>query len=98
MSSLISLTVNIADRQFYIKVEPENEATVRQTIDLINEKILEFKKQMPGFDMQHYISLAFMWFATQPSKQSIFNSELFYLQQEIEEIELTADKILETFE
>jgi cell division protein ZapA len=32
---------------------------------LINEKILEYKTQFSGKDMQDYISMALLWFVTQ---------------------------------
>jgi len=66
MSELIPISALIGDRTFRIKVEPKNEDQVRRTLDLINNKILEFKQQFAGKDMQDYLAMTLLWFATQP--------------------------------
>jgi cell division protein ZapA len=66
MSELIPISALIGDRTYRIKVEPQHEAQVRQTLQSINDKILEFKKQFAGKDMQDYIAMTLLWFATQP--------------------------------
>lgn len=63
-TSLIPANITIADRQFRIKVAPTDEESVRHSVKVINEKILEFKKAFPGKDMQDYISMVLVWFAT----------------------------------
>lgn len=67
MSELIPISALIGDRTFRIKVEPKNEEQVRRTLDLINTKILEFKQQFAGKDMQDYLAMTLLWFATQPA-------------------------------
>lgn len=67
MSELIPISALIGDRTFRIKVEPKNEEQVRRTLDLINNKILEFKQQFAGKDMQDYLAMTLLWFATQPA-------------------------------
>ena len=67
MSELIPLSAVIGDRTYRIKVEPSDEAAVRQTLKLINDKIVELKSIYVGKDMQDYISMTLLWFATQPS-------------------------------
>ncbi|MGA1646595.1 MAG: cell division protein ZapA [bacterium] len=66
MSELIPISALIGDRTYRIKVEPKHEEQVRQTLQLINDKILEFKQQFAGKDMQDYIAMTLLWFATQP--------------------------------
>jgi cell division protein ZapA len=44
---------------------PSDEETVRKVLKTINEKILEFKTQFAGKDMQDYISMVLIWYATQ---------------------------------
>ena len=66
MSELIPISALIGDRTFRIKVEPRNEEQVRRTLELINTKILEFKQQFAGKDMQDYLAMTLLWFATQP--------------------------------
>ena len=70
MSELIPITAAIADRTYRIKVEPSDEAAVLNTIKLINDKILELKSSYVGKDMQDYISMTLLWFATQPTQAS----------------------------
>lgn len=65
MSELIAISALIGDRTFRIKIEPKDEEVVRKTLKSINDKILEFKSQFAGKDMQDYISMVLIWFATE---------------------------------
>ncbi|HMW67717.1 MAG TPA: cell division protein ZapA [Chitinophagaceae bacterium] len=65
MSELIAISALIGDRTFRIKIEPKDEEVVRKTLKTINDKILEFKSQFAGKDMQDYISMVLIWFATE---------------------------------
>ena len=65
MSELIPINILIGDRTYRIKTEPQNEETIRKTLKLINDKILEYKTQFAGKDMQDYIAMVIIWFATQ---------------------------------
>jgi cell division protein ZapA (FtsZ GTPase activity inhibitor) len=65
MSELIPVTVIIADRSYRIRIQPEDEEVLRKTIKTINEKIIEFKTQFAGKDMQDYVAMVLMWFATE---------------------------------
>ncbi len=69
MEQLIPITITVADRSLRIKVTPAEEESVRKTIKLINEKVLSFKQNFAGKDMQDYVTMALVWFATQPSGQ-----------------------------
>lgn len=62
---LIPANIMIADRHFRIKVEPADEETVRHSVKIINDKVMEFKKAFPGKDMQDYVSMVLIWFATE---------------------------------
>ena len=64
MSELIAATVLIGDRNYRIKVAAEDEEVVRKTVKTINDKIIEFKTQFAGKDMQDYIAMVLLWFAT----------------------------------
>lgn len=70
MSELIPLSAVIADRTYRIKVDPSDEVAVLKTLKLINDKILELKSAYVGKDMQDYISMTLLWFATQPTQAS----------------------------
>ncbi|MBS1749203.1 MAG: cell division protein ZapA [Bacteroidetes bacterium] len=65
MQTLIPINVPVGDRTYRIKITPDDEEQVRKTIKLINEKILEYKTEFAGKDMQDYISMVVLWYATQ---------------------------------
>ncbi len=67
---LIPLNIVIADRNYRIKILPADEETVRKVLKTINEKILEFKTQFAGKDMQDYISMVLIWYATQAKENN----------------------------
>lgn len=64
MEQLIAATVAIGDRTYRIKCAPGDEEVVRKTVKTINDKIIEFKTQFAGKDMQDYIAMVVLWFAT----------------------------------
>lgn len=63
---LIPLNITIGDRNFRIRILPEDEEAVRKSLKAINDKIIEFRGQFAGKDMQDYISMVLIWYATQP--------------------------------
>lgn len=65
METLIPVNIVIGDRSYRIKVAPEHEEHVRKTLQVINEKIVAFKTQFAGKDMQDYIAMVLVWYATQ---------------------------------
>lgn len=92
MQALIPINIVIGDRQFRIKIQPQDEGTVRSTLKTINDKIIEFKTQFAGKDMQDYISMVMLWFATQPGMnenvaiQADFSSSLNKLEEQLDKI------------
>jgi len=62
---LIPLNIIIGDRNYRIKILPADEEIVRKTLKIINDKILEFRTQFAGKDMQDYISMVLIWYATE---------------------------------
>jgi hypothetical protein len=65
MQALIPINIVIGDRSYRIRIKPEDEGTVRGTIKTINDKIIEFKTEFAGKDMQDYASMVILWYATQ---------------------------------
>jgi cell division protein ZapA (FtsZ GTPase activity inhibitor) len=65
MQELIPINVLIGDRTYRIKIQPEDEEMVRKTLKTINDKILEFKTNFSGKDMQDYVAMVLLWYATQ---------------------------------
>lgn len=65
MEELIPITAVIGDRNYRIKIEPKDEEVVRKTLKTINDKIIEFKTIFAGKDMQDYIAMVLIWYATE---------------------------------
>ncbi len=65
MDELIAVSAVIADRSYRIKITREDEEVVRKTLKTINDKIIEFKTQFAGKDMQDYIAMVLIWYATE---------------------------------
>lgn len=68
-TELIPLNVTIGDRNYRIKVAPSDEEAVRKTLRSINEKIIEFRGQFAGKDMQDYVAMVLLWYATRPQEE-----------------------------
>jgi len=64
-TSLIPVNIVIADRNYRIKISAGDEEHIRKTIRIINDKIVEFKTQFSGQDMQDYVAMVLIWYATQ---------------------------------
>lgn len=62
---LIPINITVGDRTYRIKTSPSDEEQVRKTVKLINDKVIEFKTQFAGKDMQDYIAMVIIWYATQ---------------------------------
>jgi len=67
MTELIPVSIVIGDRSYRIRILPKDEEVVRKTVKTINDKIIEFKTQFAGKDMQDYVSMVLVWFATEQS-------------------------------
>ena len=65
MAELIPVNIVIGDRTYRIKTSPADEEAIRRTLKIINDKIIEFKTQFAGKDMQDYVAMVMIWYATQ---------------------------------
>ena len=70
MQALIPVNIVIGDRTYRIKASPDDEEAIRRTLKTINDKIVEFKTQFAGKDMQDYIAMVMIWYATQAGNES----------------------------
>lgn len=93
-NTLIPLNILIGDRTYRIKVAPEDEETVRGTLKIINEKILEFRAVYAGKDMQDYISMVLIWYATQPKDANAAAVQSRNLQDILTKMEAQLDEVL----
>lgn len=67
-AELLPINIVIGDRTYRIKINPKDEEQVRSTLKIINDKVVDFKTQFGGKDMQDYIAMVLIWFATQASE------------------------------
>ncbi len=65
MEELIPINILIGDRSYRIKVASKDEEAIRKTVKQINEKIVEFKTGFAGKDMQDYVAMVLVWYASQ---------------------------------
>ena len=92
---LIPINILIADRTYRIKTSPQDEEVVRKTIKIINDKIIEFKTLFAGKDMQDYVSMALLWFATEQTQSGNLLVKWSELATQMSSLEKTIDKALQ---
>jgi len=87
MAELIPINIVIGDRTYRIKTNPADEEAIRRTLKTINDKIIEFKTQFAGKDMQDYVAMVMIWYATQAGNESnpSFEKEMADALQKIEQ-------------
>ncbi len=94
MVELIVIQVVIGDRTFRLKINRKDEEVVRKTVKMANDKVLEFKTNFAGKDMQDYVSMAFLWFATEQNKAGSFMISQQETNQKLSSLENRLDKLL----
>lgn len=94
MSELIPVNIVIADRTYRIKTLPEDEEVIRKTVKLINDKIIEFKTQFAGKDMQDYIAMVIIWYATQSVADSNTNQQQTEIAAGLKKLEEVLNSVL----
>ena len=92
--NLIPLNILIGDRSYRIKILPSDEEKVRGTLKIINTKILEFRSQFAGKDMQDYIAMVLIWYATQPQTDLLNDTSKKEFTEALEKIDKQLDAII----
>ena len=69
--SLIPINIIIADRSYRLRIDSADEEIVRKTIKTLNEKIVDYKTNFAGKDMQDYVSMVLLWYATEQQKPTL---------------------------
>lgn len=87
MNELIPVTVVIGDRTYRLRIHPKDEEVLRKTVKTISEKIIEFKTQFAGKDMQDYVAMVLLWFATEQNAASSQQLEKDNISSQLETIE-----------
>ncbi len=91
---LIPINITVADRSYRLKINPEDEEMVRSTIKKLNEKIIEYKTNFAGKDMQDYVSMVLLWYATEQQKPTPAQISETGSKEKLDKIELLLDKTL----
>jgi hypothetical protein len=94
MQELIPINVIVGDRSYRIKIEPQNEEAVRKTLKTINDQVIEFKTNFAGKDMQDYVAMVLLWYATQQQPAQIEQSENKGFLETLLKMEQQLDKAL----
>lgn len=94
MPEIIPVNILIADRTYRLKIESADEEMVRKTANLINDKIGEFKSQFAGKDMQDYVSMVLLWFATEQNQSGIELVKLEEAAEKLASLEKMVDRAL----
>jgi Cell division protein ZapA len=94
MQELMAINVVIGDRTYRIKIEPKDEEVVRRTLKTINDKIIEYKTQFAGRDMQDYIAMVVLWYATQPASETGLSTPNPGIVDALIRMEQQLDKVL----
>ena len=91
---LIPINITIADRTYRIKVSASDEEVVRKTVKIINDKIIEFKTNFAGKDMQDYVSMVILWYATQMQEKGQASYDIEQFAEKLNKLEGLLDKTL----
>jgi hypothetical protein len=93
---LIPATITIADRSYRIKLQPKDEEVVRKTVKTINDKIIEFKTMFAGKDMQDYVAMALVWYATEQNETGASGLEMDNVSDKLNLLEKMLDGQLQS--
>ena len=87
MSDLIPVTIVVGDRTYRLRIHPKDEEVLRKTAKTISEKLIEFKTQFAGKDMQDYVAMVLIWFATEQNATVTQQVEKDNIATQLESIE-----------
>lgn len=95
MDELMAVNVVIGDRTYRIRIEPGDEEVVRASVKVINDKLLDYKTNFAGKDMQDYIAMVLLWYASQQKaadRQPQIGNEV---KNSFDQLEAMIDKALD---
>jgi cell division protein ZapA len=94
MEALIPVNILIGDRNYRLKVKPEDEEKLRKTVKLINQKIIEYKTNFAGKDMQDYVAMVLIWLATEESENSFAGFKAEELKAKIQSLQTQIEQAI----
>ena len=92
---LIPINLLIGDRNYRVRIHPKDEEVVRKTVKTIQDKLLEYKTQFAGKDLQDYIAMVLIWFATEQNASISNQINLDNIGSRLQTLEKTIDAALE---
>ena len=93
---LIPINILVADRSYRLKIDPDDEEVVRRTLKIINEKIIDYKTNFAGKDMQDYVSMVLLWYATEQQKPTPEMTSQSGSQEKLNKLEDLLNKAIST--
>lgn len=94
MGEMITANILIGDRTYRLKVETQDEEKLRKTVKMINDQVLEYKTRFAGKDMQDYISMALLWFATEQNKTGEAAIQIKSVSDRLNGLQAQIEKVL----
>lgn len=98
MNDLIPLNLLIGDRSYRVRILPKDEEVVRKTAKTINDKLIEFKTMFAGKDMQDYIAMVLVWFATEQNAAISNEVNMDNVNSRLQTLERMIDGVLQESE
>ena len=95
MEQLIPANILIGDRNYRLKVKPDDEEKLRKTVKIINEKIIEFKTHFAGKDMQDYVAMVLIWLATEQTETELAAYKKDEIQSKLQNLQVIIDQVLQ---
>ena len=86
MQEFIPINIVVGDRTYRIRIQSGDEESLRKISKLINDKILEFKTNFAGKDMQDYISMVLLWFVTEQQSGTIAGDDIASSLRQLESL------------
>ena len=92
---LIPTNLLIGDRSYRVRIHPKDEEVVRKTVKTIQDKLIEYKTQFAGKDIQDYIAMVLIWFATEQNASISNQVNLDNVSSRLQTLEKAIDSALE---
>ena len=94
MEELIPVNILVADRNYRLKVKPADEEQLRKTMRLVNNKLIEFKTNFAGKDMQDYIAMVLIWLATEQPVAATSNEDVKEITAKLKNFQQSIQEVL----
>jgi cell division protein ZapA len=58
MDDKLSIRVNVAERYYPLRIDPQDEERIRLAAKMINEKVVQYKQKYADKDVQDFLAMA----------------------------------------